>query len=131
MAYDKDETNESSDDSTLEEIFLTESTLAIKVGLTYDEYWSGDVEIFEAYSIRYLDAAKASYAEQDTLAWMIGHYAAYALGACFSKSVKYPDSPVFYPEIDEHAKEKQQERELRKQHAILLAAAKHLGVSVE
>lgn len=113
-------------------MFETESTLAFKVGLTYDEYWCGEFEILYYYSKGYLDKCKTDYAEQDTLAWMTGSYVLAAIGAAFSDSkkadaVKYPDSPIFYPEIDARAKEKQEERKIQQFHNNLLAAAAQLG----
>lgn len=138
-----DEDDEDDDDTqqttTIEDVFTEECTLAMSIGMTYEQYWNSEPEIFLAYAKLYKRQTKADFAEQDTLAWMIGSYVDAAVGHIMSAAfgtkgkpkAKYPDQPVYITEIDENAKAKKREREARKFEANFLAAVHNMGKTIE
>lgn len=134
-----DDEDEPPEPTTLEGIFMEECTLAMMMGMTYEQYWFSEPEIFLAYGKLYKRQTKAEFAEQDTLAWLIGSYVDAAVGHVMSAALgekgkpkaKYPDQPVYVTEIDEAAKAKKQEREARKYEANFLAAVHNMGKTIE
>ena len=125
--------------TTFEGIFNEECSLAMTVGMTYEQYWYGEPEMFAAYADFYKRKSKSEFVERDTLAWMISSYVDAAVGhvmsAAFGERGKpkshYPDQPVYVTEIDENAKAKKREREARKFESNFLAAVHNMGKSIE
>lgn len=116
--------------------FLDQSEeYAILFGLSYDEYWYGDFEIFEYKAKMFYNTSDQKIAEDDFLAWMIGAYTRDAVASVTipllggkGKNPKYPDNPQFYAQINAEAKaardKKKQEQELRNLELMFLQAAK-------
>jgi len=106
--------------------------------MSYTEYWENAPELLVSYAHYYDKKSKADFAEQDTLAWMIGSYVSTAIasnlnsafGKKGSKTITYPTQPVFVCEIDDTAKAKKQERQMAKFEANFLAAAHNMGVEI-
>mgnify|MGYP003316312578 CR=1 FL=1 len=105
--------------------------LALRIGLTYDEYWAGEPEMMVPYAELYKQQIRTDFLEKDTLAWLIGSYVCTAIGmnfnAAFGKKgsqnkIKYPDKPMFIDEFDEKARQKKQEREVMRSYNNFLAA---------
>jgi uncharacterized protein YlxW (UPF0749 family) len=113
--------------------------LALTFGMTYEQYWEKEPELFFIYAKYYQSKSKNDFAEQDTLAWMIGNYVCIAVGVNFSAAfgekgkpkAKYPQQPMFVSELDETAKAKKQERKAIANQANFLAAVHAMGMSIE
>lgn len=116
-------------------MFDEECVTAMMFGMTPEQYYEGDPELFLMYAKLYVKKSKAEFAERDNMAWMIGFYVQDALGVVASHvygkkgttKPTYPEAPVFIEQLDEDAKRRKQERELRKMEANLLAAARRFN----
>ena len=64
---------------TLDEYFTSECDLAMLFGLTYDQYWFGEPEMFYACAKTYKTKTEQLAQERDTLAWLTGQYVLAAL----------------------------------------------------
>lgn len=131
--------SEADQNPTIEATFQEECPLAMTLGMTYEQYWYGDPEMFVAYAELYKRQSKTEFTERDTLAWMIGSYVDAAVGHVISVAfgergkpkAHYPDQPVYVAEVDETAKAKKREREARKFEANFLAAVHNMGKTIE
>ena len=105
--------------TSLTEIFEKYCPIYMSYGMSYDEYWNGDVYIVKFYR----ESHKLKLEQQDENNWMIGMYVYEAIIDCspvlhpFSKSKKplpYADKPFLMDKLNEHRKteeEKEQEKE--------------------
>ena len=84
-------------------------------GMTYDQFWNGDVHAHRAYR----EAHRYTLMEKNRVAWLQGQYVYAAIGAwspiirAFSKARRpgeYPDKPF---EIDERERREREEQEAR------------------
>jgi hypothetical protein len=111
----------------------------MQLGMSYRDFWYGEPEQFVFQAEWYKRKSKDKFAQQDTMAWIIGSYVdravAHVVGSAFGEKGKptptYPDQPVYLAEIDETARELKRQRELRKQEANLLAALRNMGKTIE
>jgi len=120
---------------TLAEIFDNECLMAMEIGMTYDQYWNDDPEMFIVYAKLFKRQRLSKFTEQDTLAWMIGSYVYSAVSSVaaslFGKQGKYPDKIIFAPQLEEDAAAKAQEKKIKKQEAELLLFIRSTGFQVE
>lgn len=65
---------------------------SIKYGMTYNQFWFDDPQLYYTYEEVYLEKLK----EKDCLNWQLGQYIQCAIGSCFEKNCKYPEKPMFY-----------------------------------
>lgn len=138
MAPDNDD-DDTELPKTIEDVFTEDCVLAMNLGMTYEQFWYGEPDMFVAYAKLYARQNKTSFAEQDTLAWMIGSYVDAAFGHVMSEAfgakgkpkAKFPDQPVYITEVDENAKALKREREARKYEANFLAAVHNMGKTIE
>lgn len=101
-------------------------------GMSVEEYFEGEISLFEVYANYYVKAEKTKFFERDMTAWMIGAYVLDAFqitahsvyGKKGSTPPKYPTSPKFVEQIDEEAKKRKEEQKLYAMEANLLAAAR-------
>lgn len=123
----------------VEDVLENDCTIAMVVGMSYHEYWYGDPDAFAAYARLYRKRSKEEFMERDTMAWLIGSYVDAAVGhvisSAFGESGKpkasYPEQPVYLVEVDEAAKKRKLEHEVRKQEANLLTALHNMGKTVK
>lgn len=119
----------------LREIFDNECLLAMEIGMTYDQYWNDEPDIFITYAHLYKRQRISRFTEQDTLAWMIGSYVYAATSSVaaslFGKKAKYPESIIFAPQLEADASAKAQEKKIKKQEAELLLFIKSTGFQIE
>lgn len=87
--------SESTDTKSYTELFNEAIPFFLNIGVSYDDFWYGDVEITRAYYQAYLLEEEHKQRETDTLAWLVGSYVAEAIGCTFGKS-KYPKKPHSY-----------------------------------
>lgn len=124
-----EESSEQTDDNIFEKLFDVECTRALSFGMSYDEFWCGEPEIYRYYAEVFVKREKDRFASDDLMAWMIGSYVDAALGnnlsAMFSKTPRknslYPESPVFAAANSEEAKRKRDEVAVNKAHGTFLA----------
>ena len=69
---------------------------ALRYGMTYEQYWFDDPQIYYIYEEIYLDKLK----ERDMFNWQLGQYIQFAVGSCLEKNIKYPEKPMFYAKQD-------------------------------
>lgn len=104
-------------------------------GMSVQEYFEGDLSLLEIYANYYVRSEKTRFAEQDTMAWMIGSYVLDAFqitahGVYGKKGTRSPDyakTPKFIEQIDEEARKRKEEQKLYAMEANLLAAARRIG----
>lgn len=121
--------------STLSALFETESEAASLMGLSYDEYWLGEPEIFYWHALKYRHKQEQDAQERDALAWLIGLYVHQAItvnfAAAFGKrgapKPSYPELPAYVAEHNEQAKSKKQERDVLRSYNNFIAAAQSMG----
>lgn len=120
---------------TLDEYFTSECDLAMLFGLTYDQYWFGEPEMFYACAKTYKTKTEQLAQERDTLAWLTGQYVLAALNVTFSYAFgkkgapkgSYPELPFYVQEHNEMANRKKQERDLQRSYNNFIAAAQFMG----
>lgn len=121
--------------TTLSDLFEQEELAAFVFGMSYEEYWGGELEYFWAYAYRYKQMLEKERQEQDTLAWLIGQYVLQAVHINFASAFgkrgapkpKYPEMPVYVGEHNESAKAKREERETMRSYNNFIAAAQRMG----
>ena len=117
------------------DIFDNECLLAMELGMSYEQYWNDEPDIFITYARLYKRQRMTKFIEQDTLAWMIGSYVYAATSSVaaglFGKKVKYPESIIFAPQLDAETAAKSQEKRIKKQEAELLLFIKSAGFQIE
>lgn len=120
---------------TLDEFFSEECELGMIFGLSYEQYWEGNPELFYAYAKVYKTKTERLAEERDTLAWLTGQYVLAALNVTFSYAFgkkgapksSYPDAPIYVQEHNEQAKRRKQERDLQRSYNNFIAAAQSMG----
>lgn len=65
---------------------------SIKYGMTYNQFWFDDPQLYYTYEEVYLDRLK----EKDVLNWQLGQYITSAISVYLGKNCKYPEKPMFY-----------------------------------
>lgn len=82
-------------------------------GMTYEQYWDGDVSAHKAYRKRYLLEDEQRKAGLNLSAWLNGLYVARAIGAVLNgKKSAYPKEPdKLFTTMAERREEKRIERE--------------------
>lgn len=120
-------------------MFEKECALALQLGMTYEQYWEGDIDAIIPFALCFYDKSRAEFRERDTLAWLVGQYVMIAfskvMSEAFSKKgspskIKYPEEPLYTDSFDKNAKARRQEREAIKAHANFLAAVRNMGMSI-
>ena len=71
---------------------------SIKYGMTYEQFWFYDPQLYYTYEEVYLDRLK----EKDMFNWQLGIYLQFAIGSCLAKDCKYPQNydkklPCLFP----------------------------------
>lgn len=105
------------------------------MGMSYQEYWYDDPELFFAYANRHKVREERKTQEQDAVAWLVGQYVlqavavnfAHAFGKPGSSKPKYPEIPMYVAEHNEQAKAKKKERDLMRSYNNFIAAAQQMG----
>lgn len=117
--------------TTLTEMFEDECALALELGLTYSEYWEGELSMMVPFAKFHIKKLREDFISKDTLAWLIGSYVCTAVGTNLEsmtakkgspKKIKYPEQPLFIDVFDEEAARKKQERETLRSYNNFLAA---------
>ena len=129
------DTEEQKIQKTLTGLFEVECDAALMMGLSYNDYWYGEPEMFYVYAKAYKSALERSAQEKDIQAWLIGQYVLEAVAvnfnAAFGKKgaskISYPEIPHHLAEHNEQAKIKKQERELMRSYNNFIAAAQAMG----
>lgn len=93
------------------EVFELQFKNSIKYGMSYEQFWFDDPQLYYTYEEVYLDKLK----EKDALNWQLGAYIQLAVGSCLAKECKYPDKPMFY------AKEKEKQLSMREKFEKIVA----------
>ena len=96
---------------------------ALRCGMSYDDYWNGEPEMFSFYYEKYVEEQKQRFADVDMWLWMGGQYVTVghaknlhgALGGKKHNAPKYPDKPMFYETLlsKEERERRMREREKR------------------
>lgn len=129
------DTEEHKSQTTLESLFETEGAAANLIGLSYDEYWTGEPEKLYWCGVRFKTNQEQQLQERDTLAWLTGQYVMQAisinLASAFGKQgapkPNYPELPMYVAEHNEQAKAKKQERDMMRSYNNFIAAAQSMG----
>ena len=74
------------------EVFDVQYKESIKYGMTYNQFWFDDPQLYYIYEEIYFDKLK----EKDVLNWQLGQYIHFAIGSLMSKECKYPNEPMFF-----------------------------------
>lgn len=82
------------------EVFELQFKDAIRYGMTYNQFWFDDPQLYYTYEEIYLDRLK----EKDVLNWQLGQYIQCAIGSYLAKNCKYPEKPMFYARKEEKPK---------------------------
>lgn len=136
MDDDLDTTPVNKKPMSLSEVFEIECVNAMAFGMSYSDYWDGDIEMLWFYAKRYYTDIKSESIRDDSLAWMIGYYVSHGhsvvLSHAFSKhsTAKYFEKPQFT--VDKKEEEaKQHELETLKSYRNLVLFAQSTGVAIE
>jgi len=113
--------------TTLTSFFNDLCPQLIAIGVSYDDFWNGNPEIvnyhIEAEEIRVKNEAIGN----DTLAWSIGTYVYYAVGALFDEHNKYPTEPQLALSLDKELAQKKHDAEILKMEQDFLAVSRALA----
>lgn len=90
------------------EVFELQFKNSIRYGMTYNQFWFDDPQLYYTYEEAYIDRLK----EKDCLNWQLGQYIQCAIGSCFEKNCKYPDKPMFYAREKENDNEPKNDMEM-------------------
>ena len=74
---------------------------SIKYGMSYNQFWFDDPQLYYIYEEVYLDNLK----EKDIFNWQLGQYIQAAVASCLTKEAKYPNSPMFFAKKEEKPKD--------------------------
>lgn len=94
--------------------------VALRCGMTYDEYWHGEPDRLTYHYQWYVTAQKERMADMDTLVWMGGQYNQVGnainlhgfAGGKKHNAPKYPKEPMFYtPLLSDEEKRKRKQRQ--------------------
>lgn len=83
------------------EVFELQFKNSIRYGMTYNQFWFDDPQLYYTYEEAYLDRLK----EKDVLNWQLGQYIQFAVGSCLASKCKYPQKPMFYAHEEEKPKD--------------------------
>ena len=75
---------------------------SIKYGMTYEQFWYDDPQLYYTYEDVYRDRLT----EKDVLNWQLGQYIQIAICASFDDKnrCKYPNKPIFFAKEEEKPK---------------------------
>lgn len=76
----------------MSEAFEVQFKNSIRYGMTYNQFWLDDPQLYYTYEEAYIDGLK----EHDVFNWQLGQYILMAVGSWLSKDCKYPKEPAFY-----------------------------------
>jgi hypothetical protein len=93
------------------EVFELQFKNSIKYGMTYNQFWFDDPQLYYTYEEVYLDKLK----EIDIHNWQLGQYIQFAVGSCLAKECKYPQQPVFF------GKPKEKKLSMREKFEIMMS----------
>ncbi len=93
------------------EVFKTQFKESIKYGMTYEQFWCDDPQLYYDYQDSYFDSLK----EKDILNWQSAFYSRLAIGSLLEKTIKFPDKPLFF------AKEKEKQLTMKEKFEIMVA----------
>jgi hypothetical protein len=82
------------------EAFEVQFKNSIRYGMTYNQFWFDDPQLYYTYEEIYFEKLK----EQDILNWQLGVYMRLSVGSCLDNKCKYPDKPMFYAREEEKPK---------------------------
>lgn len=77
------------------EAFDVQFKESIKYGMTYDQFWFCDPQLYYIYEEAYKEQMEYRYKEKDIFNWQLGQYIQLAVGSCLSKECKFPERPMF------------------------------------
>lgn len=89
----------------MQEVFELQFKNSIRYGMTYDQFWFGEPQLYYIYEEAYKDQMEDRLKEKDVLNWQFGIYLDYAIGHWLGKNVKYPDKPLFFAKQEEKPKD--------------------------
>jgi hypothetical protein len=73
---------------------------SIKYGMTYNQFWYDEPELYYIYEQAYIEQLEERLKEKDIYNWQLGLYMQLAVGSCLAKEVKYPKEPLFAGKFD-------------------------------
>ena len=87
----------------MQEVFDLQFKNSIYYGMTYEQFWFYDPQLYYIYEEVYLDKLK----EKDALNWQLGQYIQIAICASFDEKgrCKYPETPMFYARENDKPKD--------------------------
>lgn len=88
----------------MQEVFDLQFKNSIRYGMTYEQFWFDNPQLYYIYEEAYKDQMEDRLKEKDVLNWQFGIYLDYAIGHWLGKNVQYPDKPLFF------AREEQKEK---------------------
>lgn len=74
------------------EVFELQFKNSIRYGMSYEQFWFDDPQLYYIYEDVYIDKLK----EKDLFNWQLGQYIQFSVASCLTKDCKYPDKPIFY-----------------------------------
>lgn len=83
------------------EVFKTQFKESIKYGMTYEQFWCDDPQLYYDYQEVYLDRLK----EKDILNWQLAFYIRQGVGSLLEKTIKFSDKPLFFAKEEEKPKD--------------------------
>lgn len=121
-------------------MFENECAIALQLGMTYEQYWYGDIDAMVSFALFYKQKRRAEFITNDMNAWLAGQYSLVAFAKVMSDSfskkgspsrVKYPEEPMYTTAFDERAKLKKEEREVKKSYNNFMATVRAMGMSIQ
>ena len=89
----------------MQEVFELQFKNSIRYGMTYDQFWFGEPQLYYIYEEAYNEEREDRLKEKDVLNWQFGIYLDYAIGHWLGENVKYPDKPLFFAKQEEKPKD--------------------------
>jgi hypothetical protein len=89
----------------MQEVFELQFKNSIRYGMTYEQFWCDNPQLYYIYEEAYKDQMEDRLKEKDVLNWQFGIYLDYAIGHWLGKNVKYPDKPLFFAKQEEKPKD--------------------------
>jgi hypothetical protein len=87
------------------EVFELQFKNSIRYGMTYNQFWFDDPQLYYVYEEAYQDELKDKLKMQDILNWQSAYYIRLATDSCLDNKCKFPDKPMFFAHEEEKPKD--------------------------
>lgn len=97
------------------EVFEKQFIQAIRYGMTYNQFWVDDPELYYIYEQAHKEELEDRLREKDISNWQLGQYIKLAICASSDdkQRCKYPNEPVFFAKQEKKLERPKSAKEMR------------------